>query len=65
MAEKRRTEAFISVPLLTSFRALKATNIPKMIMTIIVYPLVVVVAYFVFGIRRAAPGETGSKGQLI
>lgn len=37
----------------------------EMAMTILVYPLVVVMAYFLFGIRRAAPGETGSKGQLI
>lgn len=37
----------------------------EMIATILCYPIVVLVAYFLFGIRRAAPGETGSKGQLI
>jgi rod shape-determining protein MreD len=46
-------------------RAPLGLTLMEMIMTIIVYPLVVMVAYFVFGIRRAAPGETGSKGQLI
>ncbi len=46
-------------------RAPLGLTLMEMMMTILAYPLVVLVAYFLFGIRRAAPGETGSKGQLI
>ena len=37
----------------------------EMIATILVYPLVVLVAHFIFGVRRSAPGEIGSRGQKI
>ena len=40
-------------------------TLSEMVATILVYPLVVAIAHFLFGIRRAAPGETGSRGQLI
>lgn len=37
----------------------------QMISTIAIYPLVVIIGHFVFGVRRAAPGQTGSRGQKI
>ncbi len=37
----------------------------QMIGTILIYPLVVVIAHFIFGVSRAAPGEIGSRGQRI
>ena len=46
-------------------RAPLGLTLIELVMTILAYPLVVVVAYFLFGLRRAAPGETGRKGQLI
>lgn len=42
-----------------------ALTLIEMIATIMVYPLVVVVAHFVFGVSRIAPGEVGSKGQVL
>jgi rod shape-determining protein MreD len=37
----------------------------EMIATILVYPAVVIVAHYVFGVTRSAPGEVGSKGQRL
>ncbi|SFS21621.1 rod shape-determining protein MreD [Yoonia litorea] len=37
----------------------------ELVATILFYPVVVVLAYYLFGIRRAARGEMGSKGQLL
>ncbi len=37
----------------------------EMMFTIIIYPLVVLVAHFIFGVSRVAPGEIGRKGQLL
>lgn len=37
----------------------------EMIATIVAYPVVVLLAHFLFGVSRAAPGEVGSKGQLL
>lgn len=37
----------------------------QMITTILSYPFVVLVAHFVFGITRSAPGQVGSRGQKI
>ncbi|MDX8350204.1 rod shape-determining protein MreD [Cognatiyoonia sp. IB215446] len=37
----------------------------QMIGTILIYPLVVLIAHFIFGVSRAAPGEVGSRGQRI
>ncbi len=37
----------------------------QMISTILVYPLVVLVAHFVFGISRPAPGQLDSRGQRL
>ncbi len=37
----------------------------QMISTISVYPLVVLVAHFVFGISRPAPGQLDSRGQRL
>lgn len=37
----------------------------QMIGTILIYPLVVLVAHFIFGVSRSAPGEIGSRGQRI
>lgn len=37
----------------------------EMMATILVYPIVTLVAHYVFGVARAAPGEVGSKGQLL
>lgn len=40
-------------------------TLTQMIATIAVYPLVLVIAHFVFGVTRTAPGETGSRGHLL
>ncbi|WP_375255844.1 rod shape-determining protein MreD [Yoonia sp.] len=40
-------------------------TVTQMLATILVYPLVLLAAHFIFGVRRTAPGETGSKGHLI
>ncbi len=37
----------------------------EMVATIVVYPIVIVVAHYVFGVSRAARGEVGSKGQRL
>jgi len=37
----------------------------EMIATILSYPIVVIVAHFIFGISRPAPGEIGSRGQVL
>ncbi len=37
----------------------------EMIATILVYPIIVLVAHFVFGVSRTSPGEVGSKGQIL
>lgn len=37
----------------------------QMIMTILIYPVVIVVAQFVFGVARPAPGQTNSYGQRL
>ena len=37
----------------------------EMIATILSYPIVVIVAHFIFGISRTAPGEIGSRGQVL
>lgn len=40
-------------------------TLTQMFATIAVYPVVLVVAHFVFGVTRTAPGETGSRGHLL
>ena len=42
-----------------------ALTLIEMVATILIYPLVVFVAHFVFGVSRIAPGEVGSKGQVL
>ena len=42
-----------------------ALTLIEMIATIMVYPFVVLVAHFAFGVSRIAPGEVGSKGQIL
>ena len=37
----------------------------EMIATILIYPVVVIVAHYAFGVSRSAPGEVGSKGQRL
>ena len=37
----------------------------QLILTIAIYPLVVVIMHYVFGITRVTPGETGSRGQRV
>lgn len=37
----------------------------EMVATILAYPLVLIVAHFVFGVSRMAPGEVGRKGQML
>lgn len=37
----------------------------QMVMTIIFYPLVVVIAHVVFGVSRPTPGQTDNRGQRI
>ncbi|MEL6685824.1 MAG: rod shape-determining protein MreD [Pseudomonadota bacterium] len=37
----------------------------EMIATILVYPIILLIAHFVFGVSRTSPGEIGSKGQIL
>lgn len=37
----------------------------EMVATIMIYPLAVLVAHFIFGVSRVVPGEVGRKGQLL
>lgn len=37
----------------------------EMIVTILIYPVIVLVAHFAFGVTRTSPGEIGSKGQVL
>ena len=37
----------------------------EMTVTILVYPLVLLVAHFVFRVTRTSPGEIGSRGQIL
>ncbi len=37
----------------------------QMMMTILIYPLVVVIAHFIFGVTRPAPGQTDSLGHRL
>lgn len=37
----------------------------ELVFTIMVYPLVVLVAHFIFGVSRVTPGDVGRKGQLL
>ncbi|MEP4639809.1 MAG: hypothetical protein ABJZ83_15675, partial [Yoonia sp.] len=37
----------------------------QMVMTIAIYPLVVVIAHFIFGVSRPAPGQTDSLGHRL
>jgi rod shape-determining protein MreD len=40
-------------------------TLSQTVATILIYPVVLVAAHFVFGVRRTAPGETGNKGHLL
>ena len=42
-----------------------ALTLIEMVATILVYPIVLVAAHFIFGVSRTAPGETGSRGQVL
>jgi len=42
-----------------------ALTLIEMVATIVAYPFVLVAAHFIFGVSRAAPGEIGSKGQVL
>ena len=42
-----------------------ALTMIEMAGTIAIYPVVLIVAHFVFGVSRSAPGELGSKGQVL
>jgi len=55
----------IILTLLAVPRASLGLTLMEMMMTILVYPPIVLLAYFFFGIGRPAPGETGRKGQLL
>lgn len=37
----------------------------QMVMTIVIYPVVVAVAYFIFGVSRPAPGQVDSLGHRL
>ncbi|PJI92893.1 rod shape-determining protein MreD [Yoonia maricola] len=37
----------------------------EMMVTILVYPIVLLIAHFIFGVSRTAPGEIGTKGQVL
>ncbi|MGJ8623489.1 MAG: rod shape-determining protein MreD [Yoonia sp.] len=40
-------------------------TLSQMVATILVYPLVLVAAHFIFAVRRTAPGEIDSRGQRL
>lgn len=40
-------------------------TIVQMLMTIAIYPLIVVIAHFIFGVARPAPGQTDSLGHRL
>jgi len=42
-----------------------ALTLIELVATILVYPLVVLVAHFAFGVSRTSPGEIGKKGQVL
>ena len=42
-----------------------APTLIEMVTTILVYPIVLIAAHFIFGVSRTAPGEVGSRGQII
>lgn len=52
--------AFVMLP-----QAPLGLTLIEMMITILVYPLVVLAAQFIFGVSRVAPGEVGRKGQLL
>lgn len=55
---------FVLAAVVTPLAPLGLTLV-QMILTITVYPLVVLVAHYLFGVSKAAPGEIGSRGQPI
>ena len=42
-----------------------ALTLIEMVATILAYPLIVLVAHYIFGVSRAAPGEVGRRGQKL
>ncbi|WP_108816515.1 rod shape-determining protein MreD [Loktanella sp. Alg231-35] len=42
-----------------------ALTLTEMVATILVYPVVVILAHYIFGVTRSAPGEVGKKGQRL
>jgi rod shape-determining protein MreD len=42
-----------------------APTLIEMVATILVYPIVLIAAHFIFGVSRMSPGEVGSKGQVL
>lgn len=46
-------------------RASLGLTLIEMVATILVYPIVMVIAHFAFGVSRTAPGEVGSRGEVL
>ena len=42
-----------------------ALSLIEMVATILVYPVVLLIAHFAFGVSRTSPGEVGSRGQIL
>ena len=42
-----------------------APTLIEMVATILVYPIVLIAAHFIFGVTRTARGEVGNKGQVL
>ncbi len=55
----------IAIAVVMTPQAPLALTLIEMVATIVVYPIVIVVAHFVFGVSRTAPGEIGSRGQVL
>ena len=55
----------ITLAIVMSPQAPLGLTLIEMMATILVYPVVVLVAHFVFGVTRTSPGELGSRGQVL
>ena len=55
----------IVLAIVMSPQAPLGSTLIEMIVTIFVYPIVLLIAHFIFGVSRTSPGEIGSKGQVL
>ena len=55
----------IALAVVMSPQAPLGLTLIELVSTISVYPVVLLVAHFVFGVTRTAPGEIGNRGQIL